>query len=235
MGGRPSSDRLTTLSAARESLQSKIELWSEDARGILPSIQQNGDGPTIDADFEEDLEDVHLPQQGPELALLGLPSDIEECSWTSESTLFADLELRLRIGHAYDLLSSVRMSVRKKAALIQDKSRNAHGTKDNLRSQQLIMVVQDHVNLLAESYNGNFLKMQYLATTIRRRQGRGATCQEDNLIPAHLRLIDLKSDLHVPSLRTPRNLGDSKRTVSWIYQVAGPHNQSQAVWENESE
>ena len=234
--GRTSSDRVPTLVAARRSLHSRVEQWYREAPGVLSLVKTN-EAVGVDDDFEEDLDDVEIPQHGPEGALLGLPSALDVEGWESlEVQFYGEVELRLRIGHAYDLLSSVRTSLRKKGVLIQDKDRNAHGTKDNLRSQQRISCVQSRIMFLARSYNSNFDKMQHLATSIHNHCSSPPLCEGDvTRLPSALHRIDVLKDLHVPSLHAPRNLGDSKRIISWIYQVAGPDTQMQEDWEKESE
>lgn len=167
---------------------------------------------------------------------------MDEKTWTSSDVQsYGYAELQLRIGHAYDLLSGTRTALRKKGALIQDKDRNARGTKDNLRSQQLISAVQQRAIFLSRAYNFNYDQLRRLASYVEQSRtvedkGRGPSLGgEPSLVPSNLRVIDVTKDLHVPSLRAPRNLGDSKRTVSWIYQVAGPDSEAQQDWEQESE
>lgn len=228
--GIATSDHASTLRAARQSLLAKLHSWLEKANSVLPNAQLD-DSDTDEANIEEDLEDADVPQHGPELVALGLPSDAEEDPLCPSDVALCTLEIQLRVGHAYDLLSSARMSVRKKAALISEKERNAHGTKDNLRSQELIKGVQDRTNFIAHAYNANLEKMQLLHG---RLTARGHEC---SLIPPRLRPIDLDKDLRISSLKAARNLGDSKRELPWIFQVAGPHTasaQDQEKWEVES-
>lgn len=223
-GKGTTTDKLPVLRAAREALQVKLQAWrSEGGRTDLTEEENS----SIE-ELEEDLADVSVPQNGPEMASLGLPSDDQDPR--SANPLEMQCELELRIGHAYDLLADVRACVRKKAALIQDKDRNAHGTKDNLRSQKIIKDAHDRTRFLARAYNTNFEKVERLRTRI----------GGDVSLPTpatNLRAIDLEKDLHMPSLVKARNLGDSKRSLSWIFQVSGlqvsPDHQD--AWEKESE
>lgn len=228
---RQSRDGVPILGAARKSLQSQIQTWNEDAQRVLelePIVLED------EFDFEEDLDDVDLPQHGPELVSLGLPSTLGGHAFSDQQVVHhAISELKLRVGHAFDLLSSIRMSVRKKAALIQEKDRHARGTKDNLRSQETIRTAHTHMIFLADCYNTNFEKIQRLSASIPTMGREG----EDNLPPSALRLINTRKDLQLPSLKAPRNQGDSKHIHSWIYHVSGPNSESDEAkqnWERES-
>ncbi|RPD73420.1 hypothetical protein L226DRAFT_445192, partial [Lentinus tigrinus ALCF2SS1-7] len=161
---------------------------------------------------------------------LPLPSSLPPTCLTD--TKFSTLllyEFRLRVGHAYDLLASVRMSVRKKAALIADKDRNARGTKDNLRSQELIRGVHQRTLFLAGLYNSNLNLMEVLAAS--------SPPPSTWSLPPNLRSIDVTKDLNMSGLVAARNLGDSKRTLSWIFRVCGPEAggaEDGAAWEEET-
>ncbi|KAI0703980.1 hypothetical protein C8Q76DRAFT_567007, partial [Earliella scabrosa] len=140
-----------------------------------------------------------LPSSLPETSLLeGRLAHLGKC------------EYELRVGHAYDILSSVRMSVRKTAALIADKDRNARGTKDNLRSQDTIKSARGRSVLLAGMYNSNLDRLSMLASML--------TSEDDPMaVPGNLRRIDSTKDLQMSTLTKLRNSGDSKRTLPWIF------------------
>ncbi|KAI0716589.1 hypothetical protein C8Q76DRAFT_582249, partial [Earliella scabrosa] len=179
----------------------------------------------------EDLNDEDAPQDGPELAPIPLPSSLsEEAMQDAQLSHIAKCEYDLRLGHAYDLLSAIRMSVRKTAALIADKDRNARGTKDNLRSQDNIKLVRGRSVLLASIYNCNFDTLSSLAGTLGEHDAPLS-------VPAHLRRIDSTKDLQMSGLTKLRNLGDSRRTLPWIFRVHGPpaaNEQTHDVWEEET-
>ena len=221
-------------------MQTKISHWFEEAEKYL---QLHSFG-LEEESFDEDLEDLDAPQCGPELIVLGLPSSMSSDALEGGGVApHARCEMMVRTGHAYDLLSqyvlephashehvgdtcsSVRTSVCKKAALIQDKDRNAHGTKDNLRSQQVIRAAHDQVEFLAHAYNANLEKM------LRLSEVEGCTPP-----PPELQQIDLKKDLQVAALRPVCNLGDSKRSLPWIFQVfrMGVTEKEKGDWERES-
>lgn len=112
--------------------------------------------------FEEDLEDPGLAQDRPETQVLGLPSDIEWDAETSDATLLraALAEFKLRIGHTYDLLPSIRLALRKKGALLEEKEKHARGQKGHTRGQHRIKGVQDQAKFLADIYNRNLERMK---------------------------------------------------------------------------
>ncbi|KAI0706682.1 hypothetical protein C8Q76DRAFT_582225, partial [Earliella scabrosa] len=77
-----------------------------------------------------------------ETEFLGLPSEFEPDSIAAcELSELAAFEYKLRVGRAFDLLASVRESVRKRAALISEKDRHARGQRDNKRSAEVVTQV----------------------------------------------------------------------------------------------
>ena len=165
--------------------------------------------------FEEDLEDPGLAQDRPETQVLGLPSDIEWDAETSDATLLraALAEFKLRIGHTYDLLPSIRLALRKKGALLEEKEKHARGQKGHTRGQHRIKGVQDQAKFLADIYNRNLERMKKIL---------GPTLNFDlaTIIPPSLRLIGKSKDLTIPPTRQLHNTGDTKRQLPWIFQPA---------------
>ena len=248
-----SADKLPGLANERRALYSKIQMWQQDQRQNLPQLGGGDESPTSSRrSFEDDLENFDAPQDGPELEAFGLPS-----SWKAESLfgddeesyLVAAWELSLRVGHAYDLLATIRISVRQRAALIKDKQKNAHGQKDNLRAQVPITTVAARSRFLAAVYNQNFDKMHHLHTLLTTQTDLvsantplplhpsssrdGISIDQPDApsspssrslpaIPTNLRRIDAAKDLHARDLTVARSSGDSKKTLSWIFQVSGP-------------
>ena len=217
--------------------------------------------------FKDDLENLDLQPDGPERECLGLPSEwnLELMDDDLDSLLVASWELTLRIGHAYDLLATIHSSVCQCAALIKDKQKNTQGQKDNLHAQAPINTVVAKSHFLADIYNVNLSKMHHLQAllTAQLLPCSSATTLPDSpsmtksmetspnpqlpttfsssvpnpTIPSNLKCIDVNKDLHAQDLTVARTSGDSKVTLSWIFQVSGPQatlDKSQEDWESES-
>ena len=163
---------------------------------------------------EEDLEDTGLPQDGPETQVLGLPSDLDWEGGIAEADLprAALVELRLRTGHAYDLLASIRLALRKKGALLEEKEKHARGQKEHTRGQRKIKGVQDQAKFLADQYNANLDRMKKIIPPALLLDPTAA-------IPTSLRAVDKAKDLAIPPTRQLHNTGDTKRQLPWIFQT----------------
>ncbi|KAI1783515.1 hypothetical protein LXA43DRAFT_903425 [Ganoderma leucocontextum] len=233
--GGVSSDTVAQLGAARRALGDSFDEWRRELQSALPALASEDD-PTSGYGgllCEEDLEDPELPQDGPETQALGLPSDLEwgtgDCDPDSDLSRAALAELRLRTGHAHDLLASIRMSLRKKGALLEEKEKYAHGQKEHTRGQRKMKGVQEQAKFLADIYNRNLNRMKKLLIP---------SVHVDSAadIPPALRSIDKSKDLTIPPTRQLHNAGDTKRQLPWIFQPAGPQSlsaQAGEEWETE--
>ena len=108
-GRGTSPHKLPFLVSARSSLRVEISSWKKEILARIPCLA-DGFPPCEelrDLEDDEDLEDTLLPQNGTELLSLVLPSNLEAAMLSSKTTvLYAALEMKLRVGHAYDLLAS---------------------------------------------------------------------------------------------------------------------------------
>ena len=233
--GGVSTENVAQLGAARRALGDSLDEWRRELQNALPVLASEEDAAASNGGllWEEDLEDPELPHDGPETQTLGLPSDLE---WESELSVLegahhcaALAELKLRTGHAYDLLASIRMSLRKKGVLLEEKEKHARGQKEHTRSQRKIKGVQDEAKLLADLYNQNLDQMKKLLLP-------SALVDSTAHIPTSLRPIDKSKDLTIPPTRQLHNTGDTKRQLPWIFQPIGPQSVSTEAgeeWERE--
>ena len=217
--GGVSYENVAQLGAARRALGDSLDEWRRELDSSLPLLA--GDDHTSmghDGSFlyEEDLEDPELPQDGPETQVLGLPSDLEWEDGTPDPALMraALAEVKLRIGHAYDLLTSIRIALRKKGALLEEKEKHARGQKEHTRGQRKIKGVQDQARFLADIYNRNLERMKKVVQPAR-------LVDTSTSIPLGLRGIDKSKDLTIPPTRQLHNTGDTKRQLPWIFQPVG--------------
>lgn len=216
--GGTSYDSIAQLGAARRALGDSLDEWRRELDTSFPFLA--GDDSAISQYdgllYEEDLEDPELPQDGPELQVLGLPSDMDWEGSNPDPTLTraALAELKLRIGHAYDLLASIRLALRKKGALLEEKEKHARGQKEHTRGQRKIKGVQEQAKFLADMYNGNLDRMKKIVPP-------ALVVDRTAAIPPGLRLIDKTKDLTIPPTRQLHNTGDTKRQLPWIFQRVG--------------
>ena len=231
--GGVSSENVSQLGAARRALGDSFDEWRKEMHGALPELALEDDGTCGYGGLlcEEDLEDPDLPHDGPETQPLGLPSDSEWGAHRGDGPLTwaALAELKLRTGHAYDLLASIRMALRKKGALLEEKEKHARGQKEHTRGQRKIKGVQDQARFLADVYNKNLQRMRNLRVPA---QMVDPTAD----IPPALRSIDKSRDLTIPPTRRLHNTGDTQRQLPWIFQPTGPQTLSTEVseqWETE--
>ena len=139
------------------------------------------------------------------------------------------MKLNLLVGHAYDLLSSIRLALRKKGALLEEKEKHARGQREHTRGQHRIKGVQDQARFLADIYNQNLARMKKLLAPAAVQDGTAN-------IPPGLRTIDKAKDLTIPPTRQLHNTGDTRRHLPWIFQPSGPQSLSTEageVWERE--
>ena len=230
--GGTSYDSIAQLGAARRALGDNLDEWRRELETSFPILA--GDDPATsqyDGLYEEDLEDPDLPQDGPESQVLGLPSDLDWDGVNTDATLTqaALAELKLRTGHAYDLLASIRLALRKKGALLEEKEKHARGQKEHTRGQRKIKGVQDQAKFLADMYNRNLDRMRKIMPPALATDATAA-------IPPGLRVVDKTKDLTIPPTRQLHNTGDTKRQLPWIFQPAGVQSSAQdggEEWEAE--
>ena len=231
-GGVPS-ENVAQLGAARRALGDRLDEWRKEVESALPVLASKDD-PALGYGgllCEEDLEDPEQPQDGPETQMIGLPSDLDWVDGSGDTYLSraALVELRLRTGHAYDLLASIRLALRKKGALLEEKEKHARGQKEHTRGQRKIKGMQDQSKFLADLYNRNLDRMKKLLPP---SQLVDASID----IPLALRSIDKTKDLTIPPTRQLHNTGDTKRQLPWIFQPAGPQalsGEAGEEWEKE--
>ena len=116
-------------------------------------------------------------------------------------------ERRIRLGHAYDLLSTLKLSLNHQGAFLVDKQKHARGQKDNTRAQKQVNDAVARTRRVAELYNYNCGRLQALS---------GGDVVD---LPSS---IDYSKDLKCNNYRTPRQQGDSHDTPSWIWSAVPP-------------
>ena len=206
------------LGAARRALGDSLDEWRRELESTIPSLATDDSGTFGYGGqlCEEDLEDMELPQDGPEAQVLGLPSDLDWDDDTTDADVMraALAELKLRTGHAYDLLASIRLALRKKGALLEEKEKHARGQKEHTRGQRKMKGVQDQAKFLADQYNQNLDRMKKIVPA-------ALLLDPNAAIPAGLRAVDKAKDLTIPPTRQLHNVGDTKRQLPWIFQPVG--------------
>lgn len=127
----------------------------------------------------------HLPFQALEVAIpptgfgkihtshcMRLPSDYTATQWADfHLQELAEHELRLRIGHAFDVLHRLRSQLGLKSFLVRDKHANARGTAMHTRSEERISKSARKVQKWAHIYRYNWDRLQVLLS-----RGVSAAC-----------------------------------------------------------
>ena len=199
----------------RRTLRRELDKWREFQQALLPHV----DFPDLDGhdtDDDED-EDASSPEDEP----LAFPSDFSSAE-RGELGLeaLAVFERRIRLGHAYDLLDAVKMSLNHQGAFLFDKQKHARGQKDNTRSQKQVSNAAARTRVLAGLYNYNrdrLLTLSELDTT------------------DVLQAIDTAKDLKSKNWRKAREQGDSREEQAWIWTVVPPQSSgtNAAEWQLE--
>ena len=187
------------------SFRAKLRTWRQQQAKLMESVAFI----SADDEFEdEESEDLGVQSQD---VVLGLPS----CFSRDEReayllTGFEEIELLLRVGTAFDLLSAIRIAVQHRAGYIQEKDKHGRGQKNAAAGEIQVQQAKELAELLAGRYNANFAKIEDL---------RGATysANQDPSPASRLRKIDLKVDLRLAGMRGALNQGESKEEPSWIW------------------
>ncbi|TFY54299.1 hypothetical protein EVJ58_g8946 [Rhodofomes roseus] len=190
------------VGAERRTLHRELERWRELQTSLMPHI----DFPEIDVDdgdFADD-EDGGLPEDEP----LALPSDYSAAERADlDLDGLAVFERRIRIGHAYDLLNAVKMSLNHQGAFLSDKRKHARGQKDNTRAQKQVSDAAARTRVLAGLYNYNRDRLLALSDS-----------RTDDILQA----INQDQDLKSKNWHKPREQGDSHEEQAWLWTVVPP-------------
>ena len=178
----------------------------------------------------DEAEEAHTEEQS-----LGLPSDFSVVQLRElELSPLAIIEVKLRVGRAYDLLAAVRQSVKHEGAFIIEKNTEARGVKDKTRAEAMVRQARMQSQRLAERYNENRGRLLRLLEELPQNR----RIQSERAASTHLGWIDVKKDLSSRVLTKPRQLGDSRFTGSWIFTVGAKTAQGvseEAVWSTEGQ
>ncbi|KAH9853107.1 hypothetical protein C2E23DRAFT_729264 [Lenzites betulinus] len=163
-----------------------------------------------------DEEDAKDPEYEPCPDGLGLPSEYDRDEREDFAlTTLADIEMKLRIGLAFDQLDALRLAIKHRAAHIEYKRKNARGHKANAFAQQDINRADLRAQVLADRYNHNFARICGL-------QPLEYDAAHDATPGRRLQRIDPDKDLRIPNVAAVRTLHDSKTPGSWLWGVHGP-------------
>ncbi|EPS99174.1 hypothetical protein FOMPIDRAFT_61328 [Fomitopsis schrenkii] len=166
------------------------------------------DFPEIDAGAgvvdDQDDDKAGTPEEEP----LALPSDFTSVERKELGlSALAVFEHRIRLGHAHDLLSVIKLSLNHQGAFLADKKKHTHGQKDNTRAQTQVRIAAARTQLLAEVFNYNRDRLLMLS---------GSTSIDG--LPA----IDMEKYLKSQNWQKPQEQGDSRHEPSWIWTVTPP-------------
>ncbi|KAF9554700.1 hypothetical protein CPC08DRAFT_766536 [Agrocybe pediades] len=168
----------------------------------------------------------------------------------------AALEEQLRDAQLQDALDSVRMILQMKTRMVQFKNANIHGQRDGTRSRAMIDRVHDRARVCVEKYRVARLAKLSLsgsgrweekfkvmedgdvrgyqdANRLRPRQGRAGTLEDSQVdgVPA---VVPGSSSLEDRNFLLPEEhdrrdgTGETRRTLSWIWQVRDASNDTEA-------
>lgn len=192
----------------------------------------------------------------PEGEPLGLPSDYDnEAARVRENVqVFVEHEKRLRLGHCYDLLASIRELIKHRAAFINFKITQGHGISHNRKSNDIVELASKQLHEAVERYNDTFLKMKKLCSDKEivkkivekrsetkpggreKRKDTKDTVQKVEVVTClGLRKI-APSDVTSRNQREIRVLGDSRYHGSWIFTEiipTGVSKEDMAAWSAE--
>ena len=227
-----------------DNVQGNEEPVDEDSNNDL-SRPIDSDSDEDEGGWEDDDEDLcRLCKQGPEQELMGLPSDLgKEAFKGLQCTALALAELQIRIGLAYDLVTTLKEAISRKSATVTSMKKHARGQKDNIAANTSITTVHVEIHRLAAQYNDNFTHMNCLST---RLNSLAVTAT----VPKSLRAINVVTDLGIYGPTLPkkvsnpggfhlqdrRTLGDHTAVGSWLFHVTPPNDgssQVQCQWERE--
>ena len=193
------------------SFRSKFAKWREAQRKHMPTF----DAFVQTDDAEDDRDDAEDDENPTFDEVFGMPSDFtsEELE-EYEITHLAHFELSLRLGLAFDELDRLRKTVRHRASIIGDKKSQARGQKVNKDAEEHIQRIKKLAIRFAEVYNENFSRIERL-------RGKSYDASSDRSLEGRLRQVAPESDLTLANLEV-HELGDSKVTASWIWEVFQP-------------
>ena len=215
-----------------------------DEEDVTP--EEDDEDSAGDSGTEDDAEFGRLPKHGPELEILGLPSDLGADDFERiQCEGLALAELRIRLGLAYDLIAALKEAISRKSATVQSKRKHARGQKDNIAANSAITTVHVETLRLAGQYSDNFARMSSLSTRLN-------TFSVTTTIPKSLKAINVTTDLGISAPALPkkasnpggfhlqdnRTLGDHNVVGAWIFHVAPPNDgtsDAQTQWESEGE
>ncbi|KAI0352177.1 hypothetical protein OH77DRAFT_1460988 [Trametes cingulata] len=202
--------------AAWATYRKKLANWRARQRKHMPGLEE-----LLPHIFEEEnlgeaeewSDEVRNGDGKQDFKALGLPSDFsaEERS-DHELADLAEYELKIRIGLAFDQLDAVRMAVQHRAAQIENKKKNVRTSKANAVAERHIRLAAQRARALASRYNANHSRICAL-------RPMDYVAWDDDTAGARLQTIDLDNDLTISNMATPRTLGDSRITGSWIWSV----------------
>ncbi|KAI1782060.1 hypothetical protein LXA43DRAFT_858533, partial [Ganoderma leucocontextum] len=94
---------------------------------------------------------------------LHLPSDLgAEAFERVQCTALALVELPIRVGLAYDLITALKEAISRKSAIVTSKKKHARGQKDNIAANSSITTAHLETHRLAAQYNDNFTRINCL-------------------------------------------------------------------------
>lgn len=151
----------------------------------------------------------------PEAVPLQLPS-----SFTSDQRIFyklteaADVELQLRHGRTFDILSELRDTIHEFNASITEKRANSGSQNVATRAQTQLSNIKSRMVALMEKYMSSFTALTSL----------GCQTSKEGLYP-----LD-ESQLWGKNVFLPHVIGDSTRENPWYWSVGKPAELSDTSW-----
>ncbi|KAG1759135.1 hypothetical protein EDD22DRAFT_981161 [Suillus occidentalis] len=132
-------EQQANILARRNSLQRRIDAWTEIQLLYMPSVSQlRATGPKPNSARPEDFQ-------------LLLPSDF--CDLTSCDPKLLEMEWSLRFAQASDALDECRSHIRIRHQLLRFKSRHLRGQGANTRAQRTVQAVEKRLVLSHDKYS----------------------------------------------------------------------------------
>jgi hypothetical protein len=157
LGQHATNEQRTKILARSNSLQRRIEVWTEIQVLYMPSVSQlratNATG--LNHTWPSDDEESGCPRPRPnsvkpEDFQLLFPSDI--CSHASCDPKLLHIEWSLRFAQANDALDECRSHIRLRHQLLHFKSQHLRGQGANTRARKTVQAVDDRLVLSHDKY-----------------------------------------------------------------------------------